>query len=376
MSTGEPKIAIIHDELTRRGGAEVVLEELIRIYPNADVYSLYAGRPLLRVDGTDYPVHTSFLQKFPLWFRRHPRRLLPLLSYAAEQFDFSNYDLVISSSSGFAKAIITRSNVPHLCYCHTPTRYLWDSTHDVLRRAGITGWSGRFLLHYLRMVDYATAQRVDVYLANSEYTARRLKLYYRRRSTVVYPPINTGFYTPLRPSSYGGQAPYFLCVGRLTPTKRFDQAIRVCEKLELPLIIVGSGGDRGRLQRLAGRYTRLVGSVSDTQLRDYYRGARALLQPGSEDFGMTSVEAMACGTPVIALSHGGAAEVVVPSLTGMLYTQPQEEALAEAIRVFLERERHFEPGLLQRQALRFDRALFREAICAPVNRLLESRQNL
>lgn len=358
MSKGGLKVALVHDELTRRGGAEVVLEELLRIFPQADVYALYAGEELITVDGKDFRVRTSFLQRWPKWFRRHPARLLPLLPHAAEQFDLSDYDLVISSASGFAKSIVTRVNVPHLCYCHTPTRYLWDTTHEVLaRQRWLWRGPGAVLLHYLRLADFTASQRVDVFLANSQYTQRRIGSYYRRTSTVVYPPVDTDFYTP-GPSSRS----YFLVVGRLTATKCYEQAVAVCEKLELPLVVIGKGDYLPRLKKLANKRTRFVGGVSPEQLRDYLRGARALLQPGREDFGMATAEALSCGTPVIALGLGGAEEVVKHNVTGILYSVAMEEALAEAMRQFLHREKKFAAAVLRQSVLRFSRACFAAAI--------------
>lgn len=359
MSLETAKIALVHDELTRRGGAEIVLEELLRMFPQAHVYALYAGKPRIAVDGRVYEVRTSFLQNFPIWFRRHPRRLLPFLPHAAEQFDFSDYDVVMSSASGFAKAIVTRSTVPHISYCHTPTRYLWDSTHQVLARASrFRKVTSSLLFHYLRLSDFTAAQRVDRFLANSEYTQERIYTYYRRKSTVIYPPIDTAFYTPGKQ----GRSPkeYFLLVGRLTPTKNFDQAIRVCEKMKIPLIVVGTGHDRRRLQALAQGYTTFVGRISREKLREYYRGARALVQPGPEDFGMASAEALACGTPVIAYNYGGVREIVQPYTTGFLYHEPHEEALAEAIRQSLPLS--FSAGTLQHSVLKFSIPRFRDSI--------------
>ncbi|MFH1353789.1 MAG: glycosyltransferase [bacterium] len=359
MSEGGLKVAIVHDELTRRGGAEVVLEELLRLFPKADVYALFAGRPLITVDGKNFNVRTSFLQRWPLWFRRHPARLLALLPHAAEQFDLSGYDLVISSASGFAKSVVTRVNVPHLCYCHAPTRYLWDTTHEIMaRQRWLLRGPGAILLHYLRLADFTASQRVDVFLANSQYTQRRIDSYYRRSSTVVYPPIDTVFYTP----SFSAKRSYFLTVGRLTATKYYEQAVSVCEKLELPLVIVGKGYCLPRLKRLAGKYTRFAGDVSSEQLRDYLRGARALLQPGREDFGMATAEALSCGTPVIALGSGGAEEVVEQNVTGVLYNTSMEEALAEAMRQFLNKEKTFAAEVLQQSVLKFSRARFGIAI--------------
>lgn len=357
MFKGEPRIALVHDELIRRGGAEAVFEELVKLFPRADVYALYAGGHYLTVNGVRRPIKTSFLQKFPKWMRRHPRNVLPLLPHAAEKFDFSRYDLVLSSASAFAKAIVTRANVPHVCYCHTPTRYLWEP-----RKANI-------LLHYLRVVDYAAAQRVDVYLANSKYTQQRIEKYYRRPSEVIYPPVRTDFFFP-----FNQPREHFLVVGRLTTSKRFADAIAVCEKLRLPLVVAGIGSEFSRLQKLAGKYTTFVGYASDIELRNLYRSTRALLQPGVEDFGITSVEALACGTPVVAQSAGGAQEIVSHRQHGILYQGQGVEALAEGMRQFLAWEAKKSVERLQTRAMEFSSARFREAMQNHLARVLAGRK--
>lgn len=348
---GEPRIALIHDELIRRGGAEIVFEELVHIFPEADVYTLYAGTPVMTIDGQRHKIRTSFLQKWPIWFRRHPRRLLLFLLQAAEQFDFSQYDVVFSSASGFAKGIITRSNVPHICYCHSPTRYLWDSTHDVIAaRPRGTRLVGRMLLHYLRLADFAAAARVDHFIANSHYTQQRISKYYRRESKVIFPPIDTGFYFP----DLKQEKKYFLCVGRLSPSKYFEQAIAVCKKLHMPIVMV-------------------TGKSSPEELRQHYRQARALLQPGVEDFGMAAAEALACGTPVVALGQGGVREIVTDGQHGILYPSQNPEALAEGLRQFLLLENQFSPERLQQQAMQFSKQRFASEINKAVAKALENR---
>ncbi len=370
QSIDKLKVALVHDELIRRGGAEILFEELLKMFPQADVYALYSGNDArITVNGITHPIHTSFLQKFPLWWRRHPGRLLPFLPQAAEQFDFSQYDVVISSASGFIKGIITRSGVPHICYLHTPTRYLWSEAHEVARKRGKLL---RALQHYLRLADFAAAQRPDVMISNSEYTQARAITYYRRESQVVHPPIDTTFFTPNSQQALSAK-PYFLCVGRLTPTKHFEQAIEVCEKLKLPLVVVGAGRERARLEATADRHTTFVGKVSREQLRDLYRGARALIQPGVEDFGMASAEALACGTPVIAYGRGGAAEVITLKKHGLLYEEPQAEYLAEAVRQFLRVEKTFLPEVLQQQAFRFSVSDFRQKMLDVIAKVIEKR---
>jgi glycosyltransferase involved in cell wall biosynthesis len=360
---GDLKIAIVHDELTRRGGAEIVLEELLRLFPKADIYTLYAGKqPQIKIDNETKDVKTSYLQKAPLWFKRHPSRLLLALPHAAEQFDLSAYNLVISSSSAFSKAVVTRVNVMHLCYCHTPTRYLWDATHEVLKRnKSILVWPARFILHYLRIVDYAAAQRVDKFIANSVYTKKRIKSYYRRNSEVIYPPIDTTFFTPSATENEY-QNKYFLCVGRLSQAKHYDQAVRVSSKLGMQLIVIGRGRDNANLRKHANNKVKFINNVTKEELRTYYRQARALIQTGVEDFGMASAESLACGTPVIALGRGGAQEIIDDGVTGVLYEDQTDEALADAIRRFTDIEKKFKRGILQSSVLKFSTHNWQEKI--------------
>jgi glycosyltransferase involved in cell wall biosynthesis len=369
---GDLKIALVHDELTRRGGAEVVFEELLKIFPTADVYALYAGRPQITINGITRPIHTTFLQKWPAWWRVHPSRLLPFLPYAAEQLDFAKYDVVISSASAFAKGIVTRSNVPHICYCHTPTRYLWDATHELLDRVSwIAKWPTRLLLHYLRLVDFAAAQRVDVFWANSRYTQQRIAAYYRRSSSVIYPPIDTAFFTPgILSNRIDNDRRPFLMVGRLTPSKYFEQAILVCKKLKLPLTIIGQGPLEHHLKHIAGPRTQFIPRASREELRTAYRNARAYIQIAREDFGMATAEALACGTPVIAFGEGGVEEIVTNGVHGILYNEQRSEALAEAIRQFLLKEQLFTPEKLQAQASRFNTQRFHEDITGQLTKVL------
>jgi len=210
------------------------------------------------------------------------------------------------------------------------------------------------LFHYLRIADYAAAQRVDYFLANSAYTQQRIMAYYRRKSLVIYPPIDSTFFTPN--SGYSDSAApgnYFLCVGRLSPMKYFDQAVHVCSKLGLPLVVIGRGSEKSKLRKLAGSSVTFLDGVDREELRNYYRGARALLQPGVEDFGMASAEAAACGTPTIGIDAGGAIEIIEDGMTGILYRNKSDEALADAMRRFIDLEYKFTPECLQRSVMGF-----------------------
>lgn len=379
INFSDRKVAIIHDEFTRRGGAEVVVEEMLRLIPQAQLFALYAGTPKIRVGDREMRIKCSFLQKLPLWWRRHPSRMLPLLPQAAEQFDLAGFDLVISSASGFCKGVITRVDVPHLCYCHTPTRYLWEATHDAIKATWPGGrWLARLVLHYLRLVDFAAAQRVDRFAANSKYTQKRIANYYRRTSDVIYPPIDTAFFTPAAEENkfqLNRQDRYFLCVGRCNANKRFDQVIKVMNKLGYPLVVIGRGRESKKWQRLAGDRTKFVGQVDRIELRKYYRQARALIQPGIEDFGMAAAESLACGTPVIALGKGGVMEIVRPDETGIVYEDQSEEELAEALRRFNLLEKKFTRERLQNSVLRFSQRKWQTAMLSVMQTMLKGVGN-
>lgn len=334
------KVALVHESLTRLGGAERVLAEMHRLYPDAPIYALLHE---ISVTKTLFPganLHFSFLRRFPEFLRKRERLFLPLLPVVPETFDLSRYDVVISSASAFAKGVVTRPGTVHICYCHSPTRYLWDWYPHVLEEFGGGGLKHgalSILLHYLRLWDAAAARRVDFFVANSKTTAGRIKKYYGRDADVIYPPVAVRKFTPTK-NNQG----YFLIVSRLSPYKRIDTAIHAFNKLELPLWIVGEGRDRERLQTLAGPTIRFKGFVEDEKLPALYGGARALIFPGEDDFGIVPVEAMASGKPVIALRRGGAMETVLEGITGEFFDEPHEAMLAEAVRSFMEKENTYD----------------------------------
>jgi glycosyltransferase involved in cell wall biosynthesis len=334
------KIALVHESLTRLGGAERVLAEMHRLYPDAPIYALLHENSVTKALFPDADLHFSFLRRFPEFLRKRERLFLPLLPVVPETFDLSRYDVVISSASAFAKGVVTRPGTLHICFCHSPTRYLWDWYPHVLEEFG--GGTLKYgvltiLLHYLRLWDQAASRRVDYYIANSNTTAGRIKKYYGRDSHVVYPPVNINKFSPTK--AHKG---YFLIVSRLSPYKRIDVAIHAFNKLELPLVIVGEGRDLERLQGIAGPTITFKGFVSDDKLPDIYAGARAVIFPGEDDFGIVPVEAMASGKPVIALRRGGATETIVEGVTGEFFDEPHEALLAEAVRSFMEKEKDYD----------------------------------
>jgi glycosyltransferase involved in cell wall biosynthesis len=342
------RTAIVHYWLLNMRGGEKVVEALCGLLPNADIYTLFFAPDRVTSTIRAHRVQASFLQPF----RKHYRSLLPLMPLALESFDLRGYDLVVSSESGPAKGVIISSSTRHVCYCHTPMRYLWDLypayrnewVHGRVKRAIMTP-----LANYLRLWDYASAARVDDFVANSANVRRRIWKTYRRESTVVHPPVAVEkFYW--KPSQ-----DYYLIVSELVAYKRLDAAVRAFAKNGRKLRIVGDGPEYRALRRMASGNIEFCGRASDEDLRELYAHCRAFLMPGEEDFGITAVEALASGKPVIALGRGGALETVPVSepLGGLLYSEPTDAALCEAIEVWERRENELVPGALSSYASRF-----------------------
>jgi len=320
-------VAIVHDWLTGMRGGEKVLEVLCERYPDADLFTLFHTRGSVSPTIERHRIRTSLVQHLP-FAARHYRRYLPLFPLAVEQFDLEGYDLVISSSHCAAKGAPTSARTRHVSYCHSPMRYAWDQFDAYFgpERVGAfaSRWIYRPLLARLARWDAATASRVDRFLANSRHVAGRIRRYYNRDSTIVYPPIDTVFYHP----DATVPASHFLVVSALVPYKRIDLAIEACRRAGAPLRIVGDGPERASLERRAGPDVTFLGRLSDAELRDEYRRAAAVLLPGEEDFGIVPVEAQACGRPVVALARGGALETIIDGDTGVLVPLPTAAAFA------------------------------------------------
>ena len=359
-----PRVALVHDWLTGMRGGEKVLEAICALYPEAPVYTLVHTRGQVSQAIESHPVRTSFVQRLPAAARRY-RQFLPLFPAAVELFDLDDFDLVISTSHCAVKSIVRPGTAVHVSYCHSPMRYAWDQFEAYFGPAQVGATRSRLLrpvMAGLARWDRATAGRVDLFLANSQYVADRIRRYYNRESTIVYPPVDTAFYRP----DEGRREPRsgFLVVSALVPYKRLDVAIDACRRLGAPLTIVGTGPERERLQALAGPEVRFLGWCSNEDIRQLYQRSTAALLPGVEDFGMVPVEAQACGCPVVALGQGGAAETVIDGRTGVLVAESSAEAFAEG----LDRARAgaFDQTALREHALAFAPERFRTGFQAAV----------
>lgn len=358
----EPKVALVHYWLVGMRGGERVLEALCRMYPQAIIYTHVLDKaklsPLLR----RHDIRTTFIQRLPLATRLY-RHYLPLMPLALEQLDLSGYDLVISSESGPAKGIVTRADCAHVCYCHTPMRYLWDFYPQYLAAASPPVRPlMRLLFARLRRWDVLSAARADRLAANSAAVARRIRKHWRREASVIYPPVDTRAFAP----PAGPRGDYYLCLGELVEYKRTELAVRACARLGRPLVVAGDGPRRKALEAEADPGTRFLGRVSEEEKARLYAGCRALLFPGEEDFGMVPVEAMAAGTPVLAYGRGGAVETVLDGVTGLHFAEQSVDALCEAMQEFERRERDFDAVRIREQALSFNESRFAAAMRAEV----------
>ena len=349
------RVALVHDWLTGMRGGEKVLDAICELFPTAPLFTFLHVKGSVSERIESRRITTSLAQRLPLADRFY-RHFLPLYPGLVETFDLDGYDLVISSSHCAAKSVVAPRAV-HVCYCHSPMRYAWDQfneyfgVHQVGKAASL---ALRPVMAAMARWDRATANRPDRFLANSQYVAGRIGRYYNRRSTVVYPPVDTDFYRPAgsaRPSS-----PRFLVVSALVPYKRVDVAIEACRRIGVPLIVAGHGPELPRLQELGGDSVEFLGWRSDAEVRALYQEATAVILPGVEDFGMVPVEAQACSTPVVAMNEGGAAESVIDGTTGVLVADRTPESLAGGLRRVL--ETRFDPEVLRANALRFSRHRF------------------
>jgi glycosyltransferase involved in cell wall biosynthesis len=348
------KVALVHDWLTGMRGGERVLEGLGSLFPSAELFTLLHVPGSVSPEIERHPRHTSLVQRVPGAARIY-RQLLPIFPFAVEQFDLDRFDLIVSSSHCAAKAVVRAGHARHLCYCHSPMRYAWDQFDAYFGEERVGRLATLGLRRYMRRLarwDAETAARVDHFVANSRHVAGRIRRYYDRVATVVYPPVDTAFFTPEGRSSDN----YLLVVSALVPYKRLDLAIAAAQAARLPLKIVGRGPELARLRRLAGPDVSFLGSLTNEEIRDLYRHAAAVLLPGEEDFGMVPVEAQACGCPAVALARGGALETVVDGVTGVLVEESSVSAFADGLR--RARELRVDIGALRAHAERFSTDVF------------------
>ncbi|HZQ05327.1 MAG TPA: glycosyltransferase [Anaerolineae bacterium] len=342
------RVAVVHDYFCNLGGSDTVARALYDLFPNSELYTLlvYArNREAEVLRGID--VHTSFLQSLPFADRTH-QPFLPLMPLAIESFDLRGYDLILSSSHTVAHGVIPPPNALHLCYCHTPMRYAWDGEQQYLSELPTLArpWM-RVLMHRMRQWDVAAAARVDHFIVNSNFVARRIEKFYRRPATVIPPPVDTDFYTlqemPRRE--------YYLVAGRLTGYKRIDLVVDAFRSLDKQLVVIGEGPEREQLERRASSNVTFLGATTRETLREHFSQARALIFPGLEDFGIVPVEAMATGCPVIAYGAGGALDTVREGETGVLFCEQTADGVREAIARF--EKMTFDAHHLRAHALNF-----------------------
>lgn len=322
------KVAIVHEWLTVYGGSERVTEALHMLFPEAPIYCLVYDKDRMPNRFQTYDIRSTFLQKMPFSKKKY-QMYLPLMPYAYEQLDLTEYDLVISSSSACAKGVITRSDAIHVCYCHTPMRYAWEFYYEYTKNSNvIKKFFIGVLMHRIRQWDRLAADRVDYFIANSNYIKKRIHKYYRRDAVVVFPPVNTHLYY------YTVKKEYYLIVSRLVSYKKVDLAVNAFNQLKLPLFIIGDGPEKEKLERIANKNIRFLGRIEDEEIVHYYAEAKAFVFCGEEDFGITPVEAQAAGTPVIAYRRGGLLDTVVEGKSGVFFNEQTEDSLCKIIKRF------------------------------------------
>lgn len=348
------KTAIVHYWLTSMRGGEKVVEEFCRMFPDADIFTLVVDRSNISDVIKSHKITVSFLQR--IGGKQHYQKMLPLMPFALENLDLTGYDLVISSESGPAKGIITNPDAIHVCYCHSPMRYIWDLESQYKKSAGIlTSTLMSLFGPILRQWDVTTSHRVDHFIANSQYVSRRIMKFYKRNSIVINPPVNIdNFYIS---ENFDGT---YICAGQITPYKKIEIAVEAFTKMNKRLDVIGAGATT-TLRKMAGPSVHFLGPLPDDELAQKFSECRALIFPGVEDFGIIPIEVMASGRPVIAFGRGGALETVAPG-TGILFHQQTTEALISAVEEFESSERSFNPQFIRSHAEKFGASVFTHKI--------------
>jgi glycosyltransferase involved in cell wall biosynthesis len=353
------KTAIVHDWFTTYAGSERCVESFTNIWNDADIFSLvdFLDESDRRIILKGKSAQTSFVQKLPLASKYH-RHYFPIFPLAIEQFDLSNYDLVISSSHAFAKGALTNSNQLHICYCHTPIRYAWDLTNQYFDKKNFTSRIQKLILqpvlHNIRIWDVASANRVDHFIANSNFIARRIKKIYRREAETIYPPVDTAKF-----SCESNKDSYYLTASRFVPYKKIDLIAEAFSKMpDKKLIIIGEGTDEQKIKAKCSKNVEMLGYKKADELAEYMKRARAFVFAAEEDFGISVIEALSCGTPVIALNKGGTAETIIDGKYGIHFSEQNADDIVNAVQRFEKIASTFNPQILSDYAKQFDRRIF------------------
>lgn len=366
------KVAIVHYWwLTNRGG-EAVVKAMTELYPKADLFiHVYDEDTVRQALGEKFAgnIYASFINRLP-FAKKLYQKYLPLMPMALEQLDLSNYDLIISSESGPAKGVVTRPDAVHICYCHSPMRYLWDMYPNYLKSSGklikvLFPW----LAHWLRVWDRVSADRVDHFIANSNFIAKRINKFYRRESTVIFPPVNASTFNAMRPKES-----FYLCLGQMVGYKRADLVVEAFNQLDLPVVIIGEGELYEPLRKVAGPNIKFLGRQPFHVVKDHLERTKALIFPGVEDFGIVPVEAMASGAPVIAYKKGGVMDTVVHGKTGILFESQTVEGLTEAINAYEAGEYTFDPQELSAHAMQFDKEHFKPTLAKYIETTIQAQK--
>ena len=357
------KTAIVHEWFTNYAGSERVVESFTNIWPEAKVFTLvdFLSEEERKIILKSKPPKTSFIQKLPFAKTKH-RRYLPLFPFAIERFDFSEYDLIISSSHAVTKGLRKNKNQLHISYCHSPMRYAWDNTELYLSEAniskGLKGFAARSIINYLRKWDLKTASRPDYLIANSKFIAGKIRRIYNRNSDVIYPPVDVYKFEPI-----SEKEDYFLTASRMVPYKRADLIVEAFSMMEgKKLKVIGEGPELEKIKRKASKNIEILGYKSGNELKSLMQKAKAFVFAAEEDFGITVVEAMACGTPVIALNKGGTAETVVDGITGILFESQNASDIINAVKKFEEMINKFDSAQISLHANQFSRDIFEKNI--------------
>jgi len=376
-----PKVALVHDFITYYTGAERVLKVFADMFPESPIFTLLYDEKMNDI----FPksrVIPSYIQNYPSFIRDKRKFLLTKFPKAIEQFNFSEYDLVLSSSGAFSKGVITKPGTTHICYCHAPMRYAWDWHQEYLQEHNLKGIKkvlAEMLLHKVRIWDSVSAERVDLFVANSKTTRERIKKYYKKDSIVVFPPVDTERFSEYSNSSTSisstllknkNSDSYFFIVSRLEPYKRIDIPVEVFNKHpDLKLIIAGTGSAEQKLKAAAtSPNIKFLGYQDDDAITKLYSDSRAFIFPGEDDFGITAVEAMSCGKPVLAINKGGSRETVVDGKTGILFDKQTGESFEEALNLFLEQEHSFDSTAIRKHAETFNKNSFIDTMYELINK--------